>query len=417
VEYSPGRSVASSVSEELFSGAETIRRAFIEDAGRGIVRVNVDPGLVWKQLVNLEGEAAAPTDSHERTAWPGEGASPGSTRFPLYDCLALVMEEAWRLSRGELGRQHALPSWPGDKLMALTLTHDVDVIDGYPKWQRLAKSMVVGIQNLIRGRVDMATGEWVRAIQWGVLGKDPFATVPDVLEDDRRLGVNSTFFFLSAAQRGERRDCSYGLGEPYARKCIRGVRDGGMEVGLHGSYRGFDNVKELQDQRLRLEQVLERPVGTYRNHFLRFRPRTSFALLAEAGFRVDSTVGWSPGNGFRAGTCFPFVTWSSGKKEASNLVEVPLIIMEGNLDPRERFATGEDLLGKSCRFIDEVRRFGGVLNVVWHNDRWYHERWPGFVPAYVKLVDMMRPEAWFCTLRDVAAVWEKRFRETVTVKA
>lgn len=60
-------------------------------------------------------------------------------------------------------------------------------------------------------------------------------------------------------------------------------------------------LKILKKKKRRLEEVLGKKVVGYRNHYLRFRVPDTWELLSKAGFKYDTTFGYSDCAGFRNG--------------------------------------------------------------------------------------------------------------------
>jgi hypothetical protein len=82
-----------------------------------------------------------------------------------------------------------------------------------------------------------------------------------------------------------------------------------------------------------------------------------------AGFRYDTTIGYSDGVGFRNGMCHPYDL--TADKEMGTL-EIPMIIMDCVLlDHHRSFREAWDI---TKRPVDETERYNGVLTMLWHND-------------------------------------------------
>ena len=71
------------------------------------------------------------------------------------------------------------------------------------------------------------------------------------------------------------------------------------------------------------------PIRWHRNHYLVYDSVQSPPLLAGAGLEVDSTVGFTTSNGFRAGLSWPYYLWDSQRDVATAVLEIPLVFMDG----------------------------------------------------------------------------------------
>lgn len=175
------------------------------------------------------------------------------------------------------------------------------------------------------------------------------------------------------------------------------------EIGVHGidAWRDTAEARKEREQIQALTHTLE--VGV-RMHWL-FFDSESAGKLDEAGFFYDSTVGYNETVGYRAGTTQAFRPF-----ETKRLLELPLHIMDTalfypahlNLSPKQAMMRVNDM-------VDDMRQFGGLLMVNWHDRSIAPERlWDDF---YAELVEKLESAGvWFCTAAE-AAQWFRRRRE------
>jgi len=105
-----------------------------------------------------------------------------------------------------------------------------------------------------------------------------------------------------------------------------------------------------------------------RFHFLMFDPIKTPSILESSGIKYDSTLGFAESIGFRRGTCFPFYLYDFQNQSISNVLEIPLMVMDAslsgqkymNLNPTSAFSAIKPI-------IDEVHKFEGVFTILWHN--------------------------------------------------
>jgi len=139
-------------------------------------------------------------------------------------------------------------------------------------------------------------------------------------------------------------------------------------------------------------------------HWL-FFDSESAGKLDDAGFSYDSTVGYNETIGYRAGTTQAFRPFGTKR-----LLELPLHIMDTALFyPAYLHLSPEQAMMRIDGMVNDMRQFGGVLMVNWHDRSIAPERlWDDF---YAELVEKFKlAGAWFCTAGE-AAQWFRRRRE------
>lgn len=202
-------------------------------------------------------------------------------------------------------------------------------------------------------------------------------------EAERVRGAGATYFFKTAA-RGPW-DVPYDHDSPYLRALIADLETT-FEIGLHPSYFGHDHAGHLHEERDRLAALTTVRPSTVRQHFLRFDPVVTPRLQRDAGFELDSTLGFSRREGFRRGTCFPFPLFDVPMNRPLGLWELPLVVMDTTLfthrglGPKEAAAIVDGLF-TACR------RVGGCCVVLWHNTSYDEVDYPGSAEVFELTLD------------------------------
>lgn len=232
------------------------------------------------------------------------------------------------------------------------------------------------------------------------LGFDQYAS----LEGDAK----SSFFVIPFSGRPgnlgdgpapEHRSAAYGVADISIQ--IQKLMDAGCEIGVHG----IDAWRDTTCAREELKEIRratgQRQIGI-RMHWLYFDERTP-AVLEQAGFDYDSTVGYNGAVGYRAGT-----TQAYKPLETSHLLELPLHAMDTalfypahmNLNSNE----ARKLVGK---LIENAIEFGGCLTVNWHDRSIAPERlWGDF---YVELLgELKKRGAWLTSANEAVSWFRKR---------
>ena len=139
-----------------------------------------------------------------------------------------------------------------------------------------------------------------------------------------------------------------------------------VTVGLHPSYDTYRDLEMLINEKKKLEKILDSPVNTTRQHFLRMRTPETFQELSIAGFKEDFTVAFSHLPGFRSGTAVPHYFYDIEKEETTGLLLRPTIMMDSTLITHLSMAP-QDALKKMKQLIDECKKSGGDYVALWHN--------------------------------------------------
>jgi hypothetical protein len=203
-------------------------------------------------------------------------------------------------------------------------------------------------------------------------GPNLFDTFDLLMDAAERRGLQSAFYFIVDGPAPEL-DCGYSLDDPWIRALLRRIDARGHELGLHGSYRSFDDGERLAAERSRFatacadEGIAQSPAGG-RQHFLRWEACASWKHWDDAGFEYDASVGFHDTLGFRCGTCTEFRTFDLDARRPLRLRERPLVAMDVALLDRERL-TGEAALERLAELKRHCRRFDGDFTLLWHNSR------------------------------------------------
>lgn len=247
--------------------------------------------------------------------------------------------------------------WAGAAPFAGFITHDVDNLHG--GWGSAARARLRGGQPAAMAKLawDKATG---RPAPWNNLEQVQAATA--------RFGAPSTFFVLSNKQMAPNgtANADYESDTPAFRRRLKALADNGAEIAIHGSYGTADDLAALREEIVHFQPL--RPLGN-RFHYLCWEPRRTPKVLAQAGVRYDSTLGFAEHFGFRNSYCLPFFPFDFTQGRAHSFLEIPLNVMDATLHhPRYLQLRPEEMLPAIRPMLAEIERFGGVVTVLWHNE-------------------------------------------------
>jgi len=280
---------------------------------------------------------------------------------------------------------------------AVALTHDVDV----PwRWTRIGmRGAAARVKShALAGRAGPAAHEargLARVPIHKLRGTDPNWRFAEIAAEERAHDTRSTFFVM--AGHGHRADGA--APEAYDRlrpQLVETLLGCGAEVGLHGSYLAADDLERLARERALLAQ-LDGPLIGQRYHYLRVDPHRNLAPLAGIGFRYDTSLGFPDALGFRAGVAHPFRPWDFEGDRPSNLVEIPLAVMDATL-AEERYAglTAAETKPRVLALLDWAAEHGGGFSVLWHPERFDGPSARGWDRLYFELVAAVRERGGIC---------------------
>jgi len=261
--------------------------------------------------------------------------------------------------------------------LRLCLSHDVDFTTSLDQGRKFIRRMgraLVGEGPKRRAWMN-AVGSLARLLA-GPMAGERYGDFMDWLRLEESFGYRSTFFFLPYPDtHAHVLDGDYRFSDRvrFDKRVIRvadmmrEIAAAGWEIGLHGTYNSASRKDMLQRQKESVEDIIGREVMSVRQHYLNHVPGLTHRLQAEAGFRVDSTIGHTRAIGLKMGTSHPHLIWDAEARRAFPLVEIPLIAMDTPL-----LISGLEQQG-ARQAMDQLKRIGegiassgGVFCLNWH---------------------------------------------------
>jgi hypothetical protein len=314
--------------------------------------------------------------------------------------------------RRELGLE---PPWPNAAPFAVCLTHDVDLLSKRSTPRQIARHAGTGLERdgsvrrFARPPVRLA-----RSLRSGVsLAPSLRETIERSVAIAAGHGLTASYLFTPPPGRNASRfDCVYAPGDACtfrgARRTVadamRILADEGFDVGLHGSYHAGVSPGMLAEERAHLERTTGLRVASTRQHLLHWDVRTSPRLQADAGLRVDSSLGFNRNVGFRAGTSLPFRF-----ADAPELLEIPPVLQDVSLLGSWGLELGFERAREVVReFVVNAEKTHGALTMVFHPDKLVEPDWLGL---YEWTLDhVLERGAWVTSLRGLDEWWRERER-------
>ena len=152
------------------------------------------------------------------------------------------------------------------------------------------------------------------------------------------------------------------------------IHQRGHRIGIHGSYHTYKNPAAFSEELSKLKRVLSSlniPLETIysRQHYLRWDPKVTPALMSDCGVDYDSTLGYAEVAGFRNGTAHSFNLYDFSSRTPFDFQVEPLIVMEGTvIEPLYMgLGKGEESYKMMHSLKDKCAEFGGCFTLLWHN--------------------------------------------------
>ncbi len=370
--------------------------------------------LVFRDLSRQEEVEHEIRDRWGNWQWPyPQPARDGTLQMPRVD----VAIRRWAKSCGVTGRTSL---WPDNKPFAICLTHDVDftsrrrtslgfiaeLMRRYWKSERVRSKLFT--RQLLRHLAKYLAGPLIRFRH-----KDEYHCFDFCMELEAQFGFKSTFFFYAEhLPLPHHWDGGYGHTEPVefygsrttVREMMHQMQERQWDVGLHGSYFSATDLPALMSEKQQLKHSAGVSISAIRHHYLHYDARMTPALHEQAGFKVDSTVGFNHNVGFRSGTSFPHYCWDHEQNRSTNVLEVPLHIMDGSLFSEQNLNCGADMAAQYAKMmVDRVAAVGGCLTINWH-PCWLSLR--PYREAYELILrNVYERNAWGCSIADVYRHW------------
>lgn len=195
------------------------------------------------------------------------------------------------------------------------------------------------------------------------LRKDPYDTYDYIRQLAQTHGISLIYFVLMKS--GTAYDKNIAPTNPHLRQLLLKLQKHG-QLGLHPSYYSKEQINWIEEEKSKLESILQKPTSLSRQHFLRLTIPDTYRQLALADFESDYSMGYSDIAGFRASTCNPFLFFDLLTNHTAAVLVHPVALMDTTL----RYAmklTPEEANKHAVQLMNEVQKTGGLFISIWHN--------------------------------------------------
>jgi len=307
----------------------------------------------------------------------------GITQIPVVNYYFEILKQALEQScHIKLNRK----AFPGNARFAVCLTHDIDSINSGWKedaYWSLKKGGLKSVFHIIRNKIN---------------GIDTWFTFDKITQAEKNLNVSSSFYFL--AKKGKYRNISnadYNIQSDNIKSAIELVENAGSELAIHGSYRTHDDTESFHKE----YSLFKNKILGNRFHFLEFDIEKSPEVLQKNGIKYDTTLGFAESIGFRNSYCHPYYLYDFKNNCRSEVLEIPLIVMDTTLRKYCRINQHE-VLSILDPLIPEIEKFEGVLTLSWHNTSFSEYKYRGWSKIYSDLLCHLRTKnAWLTKASEI----------------
>jgi hypothetical protein len=370
---------SSKVSEEfallpiLFWGEPYLKDLFAEvDDNKLIIFPDIVAATIF-MLTRLEETIIKEKDGHDR--FPASASVAYKQRFldrPIIDEYAIILREWLKI---------LIPNWqPRKNKFSVFLSHDIDHLREFTSSYKAIKK--IGWDFLRHGNLSFIKNRISRVIPSLSNPENDlyFKSIRILSKLELEESIPSAFYFKTARQ--SKLDDEYDIGSVYGKRLIKDLLMQGREIGFHAGYNTYNNQELLLHEVTSFEQItgLNRNTLGGRQHYLRFKVPDTWRHWEVVGLKYDSSMGYAEHEGFRCGTCHPFQPYDIEKDRPLNLMEIPLIVMDGVLKQRRKYSPIKSLV-RINYLMNKCRRVEGIFTLLWHNSS-VSEDWESWFKIY-----------------------------------
>lgn len=256
-------------------------------------------------------------------------------------------------------------AFPNGEQFGLALTHDIDITRVI---NPIKRSLLLFIHQLhLPGHTKYQEIQKSERKTWAL---------DDLLDFYKRINWRATFNLISRLNEGS--SFRYNINSRKFQKLFKRLNTEGHEIGFHPSRYAFNHPGRYKKELNKLKRISKVKIYGLRHHYLRCLFPQIWRVVQSLNLNYDSSLAYRRICGFRAGTTRAFSCFDHFNQSELNCLEFSTSFFEESL-PNE----GRDLpktLDTISSLFKTVRRYQGVLTVLWHPSNMYqsdhfHEIW------------------------------------------
>ena len=256
-------------------------------------------------------------------------------------------------------------------MLKVALTHDVDRVS--KTYQYITYPMKSIIRRDIKNFIYHVGS---------IFKKNPYWCFPEIINIENEYGVKSTFYFLHETIPFKLFNLNnwklslgrYRIDKKEIISIIKSLNTSGWEIGLHGSYNSFKDIKTLHSEKKLLESIVGNKIIGIRQHYLNLNQST-WKIQKEIGFKYDTSFGYNDNIGYKDDILTPF------KPFKDEFMVFPQVIMDSC------FMATKNRKTKLLNLLDLTEKNDAVLVINWHHRSFNEMEFPGYKRAYCEIIE------------------------------
>ncbi|WP_248722174.1 polysaccharide deacetylase family protein [Seonamhaeicola sp. ML3] len=214
------------------------------------------------------------------------------------------------------------------------------------------------------------------------LKHDPYDTFKYLINRQKSSKGKFLFFFLIGDYSTY--DKGININKKSFVSLIKHVADY-CKVGLKVSFFAADNITVTKKEKIKMEEVINRPLIASRQSYSRLNLPETYRNLVDLEVKEDYTMGYVKHVGFRAGTCTPFYFYDLDYEIQTPLKVYSYQLMDFALLKNKSLLDKKKVLNELIR---EVKKVKGELIPVFHNYTFSGSpRWVGFKELFNVIIE------------------------------
>ena len=203
-----------------------------------------------------------------------------------------------------------------------------------------------------------------------------------LMSQSEKNGVKSRFYFMSGGNSQFDNNFKIEL----QKKIIKNMQDREHIIGFHPSYNAYNDLNMFMTEKERLENAASQRVIEGRQHYLRFETPKTWQIWDSAEMELDSSMSYADYEGFRCGTAMEFPVFDVLRREELNIIERPLIIMDGTLWIYRNLAI-EECYSVIIKYKNICKKYKMPFTILFHNSSFSETEWSGWKKLYSNILN------------------------------
>lgn len=257
----------------------------------------------------------------------------------------------------QLVTNYSLPS----AIFSFTPTYDIDIAYSYLH-QPILKNVFGFFKDLLQAKFESFSE---RAMVYAGKQKDPFDQYNWLQDLHEQYQLNPIYFFLVSNKR-KGVDKNISLSKKAMRQLMQKIGKKYL-VGIHPSWQSGNDTTVLKNEINALSSILNAPVQSSRQHFLRMQLPSTYQQLIALGITKEHSMGYGSINGFRASYANAYF-WYDLKNELKTTLEIhPFCYMDATAIFKLGYAPYE--AKKELQdFYKIIQSVNGNMICIFHNN-------------------------------------------------